>query len=203
MKIAILCPAEIANRRFLPSLAHIEEASFAGISYHTKKEEAARLAKDFGGMLFDDPDALVTSPEVDAVYIPAVPAQHYTWAMKALAAGKHVMMEKPFTVTYEQAALLADTARTKGLALHENFTFLYHKQLREIEEILKEGRIGDIRFYRLAFCFPGRPAGDFRYRKEDGGGAFLDAGCYTIRLGLRLLGESAPSCRTVDGSCLQ
>lgn len=197
MRIAVLCPADIAKRRFLPSLAERKEASFAGIGFHSRREEAAALADTFGGTLYETQEELFSDDTVDAVYIPSVPAAHFAPAKKALLSGKHVLMEKPFAVSYEETASLVSLAKERGLALHENFTFLYHTQLDEIRRLVADGTIGTLRLVRASFGFPGRPAGDFRYDASLGGGAFLDAGCYTLRLASVFLGADA---RVTDAS---
>lgn len=190
IRIGVTSPAEIAERRFLPSLERLDDVGFSGIAYHKNREKANVLAERFGGKLFDSLEALCADPETDAVYVPAVPAAHFPLARAALVQGKHVFMEKPFTVSLAETEELVTLARERGLALHENFTFLYHSQLKAIREMMTDGTIGKVHLLRISFGFPGRPAGDFRYNRDAGGGAFLDAGCYTIRLASELLGPS-------------
>ncbi len=82
-------------------------------------------------------------------------------------------------------------ASQKGLALHENYMFIYHSQLEEINNIVNSGEIGDVRLYRISFGFPRRAANDFRYNKNLGGGALLDAGGYCMKYANYLLGGDA------------
>lgn len=100
-------------------------------------------------------------------------------------------MEKPTTISANDTKNLVTIASEHNLALHENYMFTFHAQLDAIEEIIRSGEIGDIRLYRISFGFPRRAANDFRYNKELGGGALIDAGGYTIRYATRLLGPSA------------
>ena len=69
--------------------------------------------------------------------------------------------------------------------------FAFHNQLKEIAQIIERGEIGDVRLYRISFGFPQRAVNDFRYNKELGGGALIDAGGYTIKYAAMLLGETA------------
>ena len=131
---------------------------------------------------------------IEAVYVPLPPALHFEWGRKVLEAGKHLLMEKPFTTDPADTATLLELAKTKNLAVHENYMFLYHSQLAKVRELIKSGELGELRLVQTCFGFPRRSAGDFRYSKDMGGGALLDCGGYPIRLGYELLGES---CRIV------
>jgi len=212
MNIGILCPSEIAYRRFLPALKTIDNVNLIGVGVNTpeerygailpneievssmltaEREKANNMVSEYGGRLFDGYESIVNSSEIEAIYIPLPPALHYKWAKKALENGKHVLVEKPFTISVQDTLDLIDVARKNDLALHENYMFIFHKQLDAIEDIINSGEIGDVRLYRISFGFPRRTANDFRYNKLLGGGALIDAGGYTIKYATRLLGESA------------
>lgn len=190
MKIGILGTADIAFRRFLPALAQCSELTYAGIASRTP-EKAARFVAAFGGRAYPCYDALLEDKDVDAVYVPLPPALHFEWGKKALLAGKHLFMEKPFTTNLEQTRELLQFAQERGLTVHENYMFLYHSQLAEVKKMITSGELGEIRLYRMAFGFPKRAGNDFRYHKALGGGALLDCGGYPVRLALELLGDSA------------
>ena len=212
MKIGIICPSEIAIRRFMPALQQCNNLSFAGLGVFTKeerfgnedvsddifqgllekeKEKAQVFIDQYGGKIYGGYEVIATSPDIDALYIPLPPALHYKWAKIALENGKHVLVEKPSTVSANDTKDLVRIASEHNVALHENYMFTFHEQLDAIERIIKSGEIGDIRLYRISFGFPRRAANDFRYNKALGGGALIDAGGYTIRYATRLLGTSA------------
>ncbi|MCR5102459.1 MAG: Gfo/Idh/MocA family oxidoreductase [Butyrivibrio sp.] len=212
MKIGILCPSEIALRRFMPAISSVDEFEYVGLGVCTKEErfpenvpdeetvnevlnaemeKAKAFIDQYGGKVFNGYQGIIESDEIEAVYIPLPPALHYKWALKSLEAGKHVLVEKPSTISAEQTKKLIEVAEDKGLALHENYMFNFHEQLNAIEDIIKSREIGDIRLYRVSFGFPQRAANDFRYNKALGGGALIDAGGYTIKYATRLLGETA------------
>ncbi len=213
IKIGIICPSEIAFRRFLPSLqaagdgvqfAAIGIASpeewFGDLTYISQKQideqqacervKAQTFIEQYGGEIVVGYGNLVTSDNIDAVYIPLPPALHFQWAKKALDAGKHVFVEKPSTTSLKDTDELIRIASEKGLALHENYMFIYHNQLEVLNEIVKSGEIGDVRLYRITFGFPLRKLNDFRYNKKLGGGALLDAGGYCMKYANYLLGDS-------------
>lgn len=190
MQIGILGTADIAFRRFLPALKKCPEMEYVGIASRTL-EKTERFVEIYGGRGYLSYEALLEDESIDAVYVPLPPALHYEWGKKVLLAGKHLFMEKPFTTSLAETEELLRLAKEKGLAVHENYMFLYHSQLARIKKMISNGILGDIRLYRMAFGFPKRSKDDFRYNKALGGGALLDCGGYPIRLALELLGESA------------
>lgn len=214
IKIGIIGPSEIAFRRFMPALKKVgTKIKFAGIGIaspeewfgdiskvpteYIYKQQAIEKAKAkkftdlYGGKVFVGYNSLISSPEIDAVYIPLPPALHFKWAKMALKEEKHVFVEKPSTTCLRDTEELIRIASEKGLALHENYMFIYHKQLEALSDVVKSGEIGDVRLYRITFGFPLRLPTDFRYDKELGGGALLDAGGYCMKYANWLLGGDA------------
>lgn len=206
IKIGVICPSEIAFRRFMPALKKSESFEFVGISaatendwsengiekvIPTEKEKAEKFINEYGGKLFEGYKSLISSEEIDAVYLPLPPALHYKWGKLALENGKHVFIEKPFTSAIENTKNLIEVAKIKQLALHENYMFVFHSQLEFIKNLISSGEIGEIRLIRIDFGFPFRGANDFRYNKKLGGGALLDCGGYTLKLASEFLGETA------------
>ena len=190
MNLGILGTSEIAFRRFLPALSKCPEITYIGVASRTP-EKGKQFQEAFGGNIYESYDALIADDKIDAVYVPLPPALHFEWGKKVLNAGKHLLMEKPFTTSLWETEQLLKLAEEKGLAVHENYMFLYHSQLAKIKEMIADGSLGEIRLYRMSFGFPMRSQGDFRYNKELGGGALLDCGGYPVRLALELLGDTA------------
>lgn len=190
MKIGILGTADIAFRRFLPALKKCPGMEYAGVASR-RLEKTKPFVETFGGQGYSSYEELLADESIDAVYVPLPPALHHEWGKKVLLAGKHLFMEKPFTTSLAETEELLHLAEKKGLAVHENYMFLYHRQLAKVKELIADGTLGEIRLYRMAFGFPKRAEGDFRYNKTLGGGALLDCGGYPVRLALELLGESA------------
>lgn len=190
VRFGILGCADIAFRRFLPALEKVNNARPIFIAEEFDKSKVAKFVQDYELLVKDHFWDVINSDEIDAVYIPLPPALHYEWAQRALAAGKHVLVEKPATISYNTTRDLVRMAGDKGLALHENYMFQYHKQIDVIKEILDKGMVGDIRLIRASFGFPMRQLSDFRYNAHLGGGALYDAGGYAVRLAMLLLGDS-------------
>ena len=206
IRIGVLCPSEIAFRRFMPALKQLEKFEYIGLAAATEREfsgadsdkvrpselvKAETFISAYGGKIFEGYEALICSNEVDAIYLPLPPALHFKWGKKVLENGKHLLMEKPFTTSLAETQELLSLAEKKGLAVHENYMFLYHSQLKKVKELIVDGTLGELRLIRAAFGFPMRGKDDFRYQKAMGGGALLDCGGYPVRLALELLGETA------------
>lgn len=190
INIGIIGTAQIAENRFIPSIRGYKNANYYGIASRTI-ENAERFSKKNGGKVFDSYEALLKDEDIDCVYIPLPPSLHFEWAKKALEYGKHVLLEKPFVLDKTQTRELVNLAKQKNLALHENYMFTQHKQLKRVENLLEERAAGEVYYVCVRFCFPRRAEGDFRYNKELGGGALNDCGGYTIKLVTELFGENA------------
>ena len=156
-----------------------------------ERAKAQTFIDAYGGKIYGGYKELIESTDVDAIYLPLPPALHYKWAKLSLENGKHVFVEKPSTSCLADTNSLIEIASKKGLALHENYMFVYHDQLKTLDDVVKSGEIGDVRLYRISFGFPLRAKNDFRYNKALGGGALLDAGGYTMKYANYLLGDSA------------
>ena len=204
-RIGIICPSEIAFRRFLPALKEAGCFEYAGVAIASKEEfvgatdeimakeraKAQTFVDSYGGKIFEGYKTLIHSDDVDAIYLPLPPGLHYKWAKETLAAGKHILCEKPCTTALATTEDLLKDAEAKGLAAHENYMFAFHDQLKAVNDIVKSGEIGDVRLYRVSFGFPMRAQNDFRYNKALGGGALLDCGGYTLKYASMLLGPTA------------
>lgn len=190
VRLGIIGGADIAKNRFLPALAECDGVEYVGVATRTGRNRE-QIVANYGGEVWDSYEQLCSLERVDAVYIPLPPALHYEWAKKALLSGKHVILEKPFTTSYQDTYDLIEIAKEKKLAVIENYGFLFHNQMQYIKTLLEQGGIGEIRHYDIRFGFPRRGENDFRYKKELGGGALLDCGGYTIRLASALLGQNS------------
>lgn len=198
IRFGILGCASIARRMFAPAIAQVEEAKLVAVASRDPAR-AAQFAADFACAAVSDYHALLARDDIDAVYLPLPPALHETWAGHALAAGKHVLCEKPLATDLAATSRLVEAARRAGKVLEENWMFLHHRQLQFIKDRLASGQLGEIRLLRASFGFPPLPPDNFRYRAAMGGGALLDAGGYTLRIARELLGDPL----TLLGSHLQ
>jgi predicted dehydrogenase len=136
-------------------------------------------------------EELLADPDVEAVYIPLPNGMHVEWTLASLAAGKHVLCEKPLSPRAAEVERCFDAAERAGLALSEGFMWRHTPQAARLESLLRDGAIGELRLVRAAFSFPLDRFPDVRWDAELDGGALLDVGCYCVS-GSRLLAGGEP-----------
>ena len=134
-------------------------------------------------------ETLLEDPEVDAVYVSLPNALHHEWTLRALAAGKHVICEKPYSRDPDDVQEAFDAAEAAGLVLTEAFMYRHHPQTRLVYELVAGGRIGRPRTIRSAFTFPLHDEANVRMQPELDGGALMDVGCYCVSASRLLAGE--------------
>ena len=132
-------------------------------------------------------ESLLNDPEVDAVYVSLPNGFHHEWTMRALRAGKHVLVEKPYSRRPAEVEEAWDTAAAAGLVVAEALMWRHHPQAARVRELLGSGAIGRLRLIRASFSFPLFDLDDIRMKPELDGGALMDLGCYCVG-GARLLG---------------
>ena len=125
-------------------------------------------------------DELFADSSLQAVYIPLPNSEHKDWTIKALQAGKHVLVEKPFALNGEDAQAMVDAAVESGLGLMESFNYRYHSRTLKALEILNKEELGKLRFGNCCFSVPLENPDDFRLVPELGGGPRYDLGCFCI-----------------------
>jgi predicted dehydrogenase len=139
----------------------------------------------------DDYDKLIADPDLDAIYNPLPNGLHGKWTRAALAAGKHVLCEKPFTANAAEAKEIAALAATSDRVVMEAFHYRYHPLTLRVEEIIASGELGKLQRVEATLCFPLPKFSDIRYNYSLAGGATMDAGCYTVNMA-RTFGGSTP-----------
>ena len=210
IRIGVLSPASIAERKMIPAIKKSDKYAFCGVaiatiderrffsfgteervvkSYNDSKFRAKTLINKWGGRVYFGFQEMLCSNEIDVIYIPLPPSMHFFWGKKALEHGKSVIMEKPFTVSLRETEELLELAKSNNLALFENFAYIYSRQVDMVNSVLLSGDLGDFRLMRSNFGFPYRGKDDFRYKRTMGGGALLDCGCYTVSAVRFFLGE--------------
>lgn len=190
IRLGIVGCSEIAYRRFMPAVKEVAGIEVVGVAEEYAPEKLDDFCDTYGIDGYDSFEALFSRNDVDAIYVPQPPALHFKYAKRALELNKHVLVEKPSTVTAKEAKILTELANERQLALHENYMFQYHSQIDYIRHVIEDGVIGEVRLYRADFGFPIRQQNDFRYIKRLGGGALYDAGGYVIKLATLLLGDT-------------
>jgi len=180
----VLGAAGIAAGAVLPAIAASKNGRVVAIASRDPVR-ARTLAKVYpGAKVPASYDALLTDPEVDAVYIPLVNSVHKEWTLRALAADKHVLCEKPLAMNASEAEEMAAGAGSAGKLLMEAFMYRFHPRTRRFIEGLKNPM-----YVQASFGFTVKVASDFRLQADLGGGALLDVGCYGVSVARWILGE--------------
>jgi len=197
LRIGILGAARIAPSALVRPAAREPGVVIGAVAARDPERARRFAAKHRIGRVHSDYQALLDDPELDAVYNPLPNGLHAQWTLKALAAGKHVLCEKPFTANATEARAVADAVAACGLVVMEAFHYRYHPFARRVAEIIESRELGKLRRVETAMCFPLPKASDIRYQLELSGGATMDAGCYAIHMA-RLLGNEEPEVVTAS-----
>src|ERR1039457_7150878 len=180
LRWGVLSTANIGLKKVLPAMLQGQYTSLVAIASRdlAKAQEAAAalgIPTAYGSY-----EELLADPNIDAVYIPLPNHLHVPWTTKAAEAGKHVLCEKPLSLTVAEAeTLLAVRART-GVKIGEAFMVNCHPQWLRLRELLSEGRIGKLRSIVGFFSYFNIDPANIRNQVDNGGGALMDIGCYLI-----------------------
>lgn len=134
--------------------------------------------------------ALLDDPDVDVVYVATPHPEHAQWTLRALEAGKHVLVEKPMGVNHAQAMAMVDAAQQTGRFLMEAFMYRCHPQTLKLVDLVRSGEIGEVRHVDAKFGYHAPFAPESRlFANVLGGGGILDVGCYPVSMARLLLGS--------------
>lgn len=143
LAIAAIGCSDVAWRRTLPAMVASEDYDLACVAGRTP-EKVDRYAQRFG-CAAEYSYAAALERDVSAVYLSLPGALHHEWVCRALRAGRHVLVEKPFAVTPAEAAQMRALAEERGLVLLENYAFVHHTQHERVRALVEEDRIGQVR----------------------------------------------------------
>lgn len=187
----ILGTANIARTEVIPAIFRASNAEVAAIA--SRSDKVYEVANELNiESAYESYDELLEDEEIDAVYIPLPNHLHKEWVFKAAEKGKHVLCEKPASLTAKEAEEMVEACRKHNVKFMEAFMYQFHPQHQRVREILDSGEIGDIMLFKSShsFYFAER-TGDIRMEKEMGGGSIYDVGCYSIHA-LRTVLQTEP-----------
>ncbi|KRB61269.1 oxidoreductase [Rhizobium sp. Root708] len=186
----IIGPGTIA-RTFADGVAHSRSGKLVAIA--TRNPSKPGLAEAFpGARIVDGYEALLRDSEVDAVYVSTPHTGHAEWAIKAIRAGKHVLVEKPIALSSYDADAIYHEAKKAGVFAGEAFMYRVHPQTAKIVELIKSGIIGTVRIIRTSFGFN---MGSFKaehrlFSNDTAGGGILDVGGYPVSMARLIAGAT-------------
>lgn len=186
----ILSTGHIA-RVFAEALATSDTGEVVAVGSRSQAGADAFAARFGVPRAYADYDGVLSDPDVDAVYIATPHPHHEVWAIRAAEAGKHILCEKPLTVTAEETERVLEAVRRHDVFLMEAFMYRCHPQTRRLVELIEQGVIGEVRLIQAAFSFraPYDPAGRL-FAPELGGGGILDVGCYAVSISRMVAGAA-------------
>ena len=187
----IVGTANIARAQFLPGLREAGGGRATGVASRDRAKAEAYATAHGIDQGIEGYQALVESPDIDAVYVALPNALHAEPTIQALRAGKAVLCEKPLSVGAAQTKDVLDVAATAAQPLWEAFVFPFQAQHRRLVRLLEDGAIGvPAELYSVFHFLLTNPA-NIRMDAALGGGALADVGCYPIRLAFELFGGEA------------
>ncbi|MEZ0231356.1 MAG: Gfo/Idh/MocA family protein [Methylophilaceae bacterium] len=174
------------NERLLPAIVEASNSRLVAIASRRPGAAAETLNK-YAPQLsdvktYDTLEALLDDANVQAVYIPLSNHEHGEWALKAIAKGKHVLIEKPLAITVADVEAIEIAAKKHQVKVMEGFMYRFHPQHARVKEIIASGIIGEVRYAKASYSFMMRPARMYRLANDTdlGGGAMWDVGPYAI-----------------------
>jgi predicted dehydrogenase len=189
VKWGVLGTASIAVRKVIPGMKGGEWSEVAAIA--SRELGKAQKAADTLGIprAYGSYEDLLGDPQIEAVYIPLPNHLHVPWSIKAAEAGKHVLCEKPLSLTVAEARTLVPVQDRMEVKIGEAFMVRTHPQWLRTRGLIRAGRIGELRAITGIFSYFNRDSSNVRNVPEWGGGGMMDIGCYPINMSRFIFGE--------------
>jgi predicted dehydrogenase len=185
----VLGVAKIATQKVIPAMQRGMWSEIAGIASRDP-EKARRAAADLKiPKSYGSYEEMLADPDIEAVYNPLPNHLHVPWSIRAAEAGKHVLCEKPISLTVAECRTLMDARDRTGVKIGEAFMVRTHPQWLRAREIARSGQIGDLRGIACAFSYFNRDPANVRNVDGWGGGGLMDIGCYPIQISRFLFGQ--------------
>ncbi len=180
LRWGILSTANIGVQKVIPAIQQDARSIVTAIC--SRSLDSARSTADKLGIekAYGSYEALLADPEIDAIYNPLPNHLHVPWTLKALAAGKHVLCEKPIALNTEEAQQLIAAREQSGKLVAEAFMVRFHPQWLRAREIVRSGLLGEVRAIQTAFSYFNDNPDNVRNRADIGGGGLYDIGCYAV-----------------------
>jgi predicted dehydrogenase len=191
LRIGVLGAARIAPQALINPAKDNAEVVVAAVAARDTSRAEAFAAKHGIARVHDSYEALIADPDLDAIYNPLPNGLHGKWTRAAIAGGKHVLCEKPFTANAAEAREIADVAANSDLVVMEAFHYRYHPLALRTEQLIASGELGTLKRVEATLAFPLPRFSDIRYNYSLAGGALMDAGCYPVHM-TRTFGGSTP-----------
>lgn len=181
------------NRALIPPLGISPRNHLLGVASRDGEKAKAYAAERGIERTYAGYEAMLADPAIDVIYISLPNHLHVGWTLKAAAAGKHVLCEKPLALSPEEVDTVAAAAERHDVVIAEAFMYRHHPQTLRVVDLIRSGAIGEFQFVRGGFTFFLDRPGDIRLKPEMGGGSIWDVGCYPISFARTAAGGAAPT----------
>lgn len=181
LRVGVLGAARITGRA-LAEPARAAGHRLVAVAARDRARAEAFAAEHGVERVLDSYRDLLADPEVEVVYNPLPNGLHGPWNLAALAAGKHVLSEKPSASDAAEAAEVREAAARSGTVFMEAFHYLFHPVARRLHELLADGELGELRRVETMVAIPPPAQGDPRWSLALAGGAVMDLGCYGLHM---------------------
>ncbi|MGA2096210.1 MAG: Gfo/Idh/MocA family oxidoreductase [Candidatus Acidiferrum sp.] len=189
VKWGVLSTAGIGVKKTIPGMQQGEWSEIVAIASRDGKKAESVARKLRIPKAYWSYEELLADPEIEAIYNPLPNHLHVPWSIKAAEAGKHVLCEKPIGLSVADAKTLLDARDRTGVKIGEAFMIRTHPQWLRTRELIRSGRIGDLRSIAGFFSYFNRDAGNIRNVLDWGGGGLMDIGCYPVNTSRFIFGE--------------
>ena len=181
LRFGVLSTANIGLKKVIPAMQQGELTTVTAIASRNLSK-AREAAKSLGIVTaYGSYEELLADPNIDAIYNPLPNQLHVPWTAKAAEAGKHVLCEKPLSMTVAEAKTLLGVRTRTGVKISEAFMIRSFHQWLRLRQLLDEGRIGELRAVNAHFSYFNDNPANIRNQTETGGGGVYDIGCYCIQ----------------------
>ena len=198
-----LLPTARINQALIPPLRASQRNQLAAVASRTQQSADKYAREQKIPRAHGSYEALLTDPEIDVIYNSLPNHLHAEWTIKAVEAGKHVLCEKPLALSVEEVDAIQEAARKHGRVVAEAFMYRHHPQTLKVQELVKNGSIGDLKLVRGSFSYVLSRDGDVRLDPGMGGGSIWDVGCYPISYARSVIGEEPSVARRPSASSVR
>jgi D-xylose 1-dehydrogenase (NADP+, D-xylono-1,5-lactone-forming) len=178
------------NRRLIPAMRAAARSELVAVASRDpdRSEAYARswaIPRSAGSY-----QALLDDAGIDAVYIPLPNSEHVAWTLAAIAAGKHVLCEKPLALDASDVERVSNAAAARGVVVEEGFMYPHEPLTHRVRSLVADGAVGAVRAVTSGFTFALERHDDVRLDPELGGGSLWDVGCYPVTYAQLIVGRA-------------
>ncbi|MEC7984568.1 MAG: Gfo/Idh/MocA family oxidoreductase [Myxococcota bacterium] len=192
LRIGTLGAAKITPLALLNPARHNRDVEVVAVAARSSKRAERFARRHRIPSVLESYEALIQSPDIDAIYNPLPNSHHAYWSIRAMEEGKHVLCEKPMAANAKEAREMQRVSQKTNRVLMEAFHWRYHPLALRLIELIENKSIGSVHRIEASFCIPLPFPNDIRYNEALAGGSLMDTGCYTVSI-LRHLMKEEPA----------